>query len=39
VKDWELLGPFAAMNGVILFGCSTAVIFAVLQRTMEGAQS
>jgi Ion channel len=39
VQDWELLGPFAAMNGVILFGWSTAVIFAVLQRTMEGAQS
>jgi ion channel len=39
VKEWELLGPFAAMNGVILFGWSTAVIFAVLQRTMETAES
>jgi hypothetical protein len=39
VQDWELLGPFAAMNGVILFGWSTAVIFAVLQKAMEGAQS
>jgi len=38
VKDWELLGPFAAMNGVILFGWSTAVIFAVLQKTMETAE-
>ena len=33
-KEWELLGPLTAMNGVILFGWSTAVIFAVLQRAM-----
>jgi hypothetical protein len=35
-REWELLGPITAMNGVILFGWSTAVIFAVLQRTLEG---
>ena len=31
---WRLLGPITAMNGVLLFGWSTAVIFAVLERTM-----
>ena len=31
---WHLLGPMAAMNGVLLFGWSTAVIFQVLRRTM-----
>ena len=34
VKDWQLLGPMAAMNGVLLFGWSTAVIFEVLRRTV-----
>jgi hypothetical protein len=34
VKDWLLLGPMAAMNGVLLFGWSTAVIFEVLRRAM-----
>ena len=29
---WSLLGPMTAMNGVLLFGWSTAVIFAVLQK-------
>jgi len=32
--DWQLLGPITAMNGVLLFGWSTAVIFEVLRRTM-----
>jgi ion channel len=32
--DWQLLGPMTAMNGVLLFGWSTAVIFDVLRRTM-----
>src|SRR5215216_1887504 len=27
VERWRLLGPLAAMNGVLLFGWSTAVIF------------
>jgi hypothetical protein len=31
---WNLLGPLTAMNGVLLFGWSTAVIFEVLRRTM-----
>ena len=37
VKDWQLLGPMTAMNGVLLFGWSTAVIFEVLRRTMAHA--
>lgn len=32
--DWRLLGPMAAMNGILLFGWSTAVIFDVLRRAM-----
>ena len=34
-ERWQLLGPMTAMNGVLLFGWSTAVIFEVLQKTME----
>ena len=33
-ERWRLLGPMTAMNGVLLFGWSTAVIFQVLRRTM-----
>ena len=35
VEDWKLLGPMAAMNGALMFGWSTAVIFEVLQKTMK----
>jgi Ion channel len=42
VERWRLLGPMAAMNGVLLFGWSTAVIFEVLRQAMrtrdEGGQ-
>jgi hypothetical protein len=34
VQRWLLLGPSAAMNGWLLFGWSTAVIFEVLQRAL-----
>jgi Ion channel len=34
IERWQLLGPMTAMNGVLLFGWSTAVIFAVLRSTM-----
>jgi hypothetical protein len=34
VERWQLLGPMTAMNGVLLFGWSTAVIFEVLRKTM-----
>ncbi|MDH2385004.1 potassium channel family protein [Bradyrhizobium sp. CER78] len=35
VKAWLLIGPMAAMNGILLFGWSTAVLFEVLQKTIE----
>jgi hypothetical protein len=35
VARWRLLGPMTAMNGVLLFGWSTAVIFEVLRRTVR----
>src|SRR4051812_30373901 len=34
-KTWRLLGPMTAMNGVLMFGWSTAVLFEVLRRTLE----
>jgi Ion channel len=36
VERWRLLGPMTAMNGVLLFGWSTAVIFEVLRKAMQG---
>ena len=35
VARWRLLGPMTAMNGVLLFGWSTAVIFEVLRKTIS----
>ena len=35
VERWRLLGPLTAMNGVLLFGWSTAVIFEVLRQAMH----
>jgi Ion channel len=35
VVRWRLLGPMTAMNGVLLFGWSTAVIFEVLRRALS----
>jgi len=35
VKRWQFLGPMTAMNGVLLFGWSTAVIFEVLRKTLD----
>jgi ion channel len=34
VERWQLLGPITAMNGVLLFGWSTAVIFEVLREAL-----
>jgi len=34
VERWRLLGPMTAMNGVLMFGWSTAVIFEVLRRAL-----
>jgi hypothetical protein len=39
VERWHLLGPMTAMNGVLLFGWSTAVIFEVLRRTLMAGRS
>jgi hypothetical protein len=32
LPEWRLIGPITAMNGVLLLGWSTAVIFAVLSE-------
>jgi hypothetical protein len=33
---WRLLGPLEAINGMLLFGLSTAVMFAALSRLVSG---
>jgi len=38
VERWRLLGPMTAMNGVLLFGWSTAVIFEVLRKTLSSGR-
>jgi hypothetical protein len=35
VKAWQLTGPITAMNGILMFGRSTAVLFEVLRKTLE----
>jgi Ion channel len=37
-REWRLLGPAAAMNGILLFGWSTAVIVHVLADTVRRAR-
>jgi hypothetical protein len=32
---WRLTGPITAMNGILMFGWSTAVLFEVLRKTLE----
>ena len=32
---WRALGPLEAANGMLLFGVSTALIFAVIQRIIQ----
>jgi len=32
---WRLLGPLEAANGALMFGVSTAMIFAVIQRLVQ----
>jgi hypothetical protein len=34
-REWKLLGPLESLGGMLVFGLSTAFLFAVLQR--EGA--
>jgi hypothetical protein len=35
LAKWRLLGPMTAMNGVLMFGWSTALIFEVLIKTIR----
>jgi len=34
-SSWKLLGPMEAADGMLMFGVSTAIIFAVIQRLIE----
>ena len=34
-QHWRLLGPMAAASGMLMFGWSTAVLFAVLIKALE----
>jgi hypothetical protein len=36
--EWQLIGPITAMNGVLLFGLSTAVLFEVLRTVVRTIQ-
>jgi len=35
VQVWRLIGPMTAMNGILMFSWSTAVLFEVLRKTLE----
>ena len=39
LERWQLLGPMTAMNGILMFGWSTAVIFEVLRKTITALRS
>lgn len=39
LSGWHLMGPMTAMNGVMLFGWSTAVLFQVLTATLKASAS
>ena len=39
LAKWRLLGPMTAMNGVLMFGWSTALIFEVLITAMARSRS
>ena len=39
LAKWRLLGPMTAMNGVLMFGWSTALIFEVLIKTIGQRES
>lgn len=36
---WHLMGPMTAMNGVLLFGWSTAVLFQVLTVALQNQKT
>ncbi len=33
--SWRMLGPLEAANGMLMFGVSTAIVFAVMQRLVQ----
>ncbi|AND88855.1 hypothetical protein ACVIWV_004288 [Bradyrhizobium diazoefficiens] len=35
IQAWRLTGPMTAMNGILMFGWSTAVLFEVLRKTLD----
>ncbi|MDA9432269.1 potassium channel family protein [Bradyrhizobium sp. CCBAU 51627] len=35
LASWRLSGPMTAMNGILLFGWSTAVLFEVLRKALD----
>lgn len=39
VQAWRLVGPMTAMNGILMFGWSTALLFEVLRKTLEHLDS
>ena len=32
---WRVLGPLEAANGMLMFGVTTALVFAVIQRLLH----
>jgi hypothetical protein len=32
---WRLLGPLEAIDGIVMFGISTALVFALMMRLIE----
>lgn len=32
---WRMLGPLIAINGLLMFGCSTAFLFVVMEKVWE----
>ena len=39
LPEWRLIGPMTAMNGILMFGWSTAMLFEVLRKTVEHLSS
>ena len=39
LEHWRLLGPMTALNGIMLIGWSTALIFAILRRAVPQAET
>lgn len=34
-RPWQVLGPLEAANGILMFGLSTAILFAVMSRMLQ----